>query len=438
MVSVSVFGLGYVGSVTAACLSSLGHSVIGVDVNAAKCNLLNSGASPIVEAFVGDLVEGAHTAGRLRATQDVALAINESHISFVSVGTPGLRNGRLDVKGVERVCFEIGSALRSKPTFHTVVIRSTVLPGTTEQIVIPALERSSGKVAGRDFGVCMNPEFMREGTAVTDFFNPPLTVVGASTSAHLAPLRELYGFTDAQFYETSLAVAEMVKYMCNCYHATKIAFANEIGAFCREMGIDPYDVAKIFTADTKLNISTAYLSPGFAFGGSCLPKDVRALTYRSKQLDLKMPLLESLMSSNNEHVERAVEAILNCGKRKIGVLGLSFKTGTDDLRESPFVQVIKSLIGEGCQVRIWDPEVALGRVIGSNRQFLDEHIPHIASLLRDSLDAVVSEAEVVVIGSKAADPAKVRSMLRNDQFIFDLLRIEYSNFRAAAVMASVA
>jgi GDP-mannose 6-dehydrogenase len=419
-------------------LSSLGHSVIGVDVNEAKCDLLNSGKAPIVEARLGDLVREAHSAGRLRATKDIALAINESQISFVSVGTPGLRNGKLDVKGIERVCVEIGGALRSKPAFHTVVIRSTVLPGTTETVVIPALERSSGKAAGRDFGVCMNPEFMREGTAVADFFNPPLTVIGATTPGQSAPVRELYSFADAQLFETSLGVAEMVKYACNCYHAAKVAFANEIGTLCRQMGIDPYAVTRIFTTDTKLNISTAYLTPGFAFGGSCLPKDVRALTYRAKELDLEVPLLESLMSSNNEHVERAVGAILSSGKRKIGVLGLSFKTGTDDLRESPSVQLIKRLIGEGCQVRIWDPEVALGRLIGSNRQFIEENLPHFASLLCDSMDSVVREAEVVVIGTKAADAAKVRSLLQNDQLVFDLLKIEYSQLSTAAVTANLA
>jgi GDP-mannose 6-dehydrogenase len=438
VLSVSVFGLGYVGSVTAACLSSLGHKVIGVDINKAKCDMINSGKAPIVEARLGDLIKDAHSKGRLRATTDIALAVNESDISFVSVGTPGLRNGKLDVNGIERVCFEIGDALRSKSRFHTVVLRSTVLPGTTETVVIPALERSSGKLAARDFGVSMNPEFMREGTAVADFFDPPLTVIGASTAAQLAPLRELYSFTKAQFFETSLGVAEMVKYTSNCYHAAKVAFANEIGTLCRQMGVDPYAVAKIFTADTKLNISTAYLTPGFAFGGSCLPKDVRALAYRAKELDVEVPLLGSLMSSNNEHVERAVEAILDSGKRKIGVLGLSFKTGTDDLRESPSVQLIKRLIGEGCQVRIWDPEVALGRLIGSNRQFIEENLPHIASLLCDSLDTVVREANVVVIGTKATESANVRSILHNDQLVFDLLKIEYSSSARTAAPANLA
>ena len=431
--SVSVFGLGYVGSVTAACLAHVGHDVIGVDINLAKCEMLNAGKAPIVEAGLEDLIAEGHRSGRLRATTDVGAAIRESDVSFVSVATPSLRSGKLDVSNIDRVCRQIGEALRRKSDFHTVVIRSTVLPGTTENVAIPALEQSSGKRAHLDFGVCMNPEFLREGTAVADFFGPPFTVVGAAAQSDLEAVRKLYSFTAARLFEVPIGVAEMLKYACNCFHAVKVAFANEVGTLCRQMEVDPFLVTEIFTADTKLNISPAYLTPGFAFGGSCLPKDVRALAYRAKELDLETPLLQSLLESNDQHVERAVQAVLQSGRRNIGVLGLSFKSGTDDLRESPSVQLIKRLIGEGCRVQIWDPEVSLGRLIGSNRQFIEEALPHIASQMRDSLETVIGDAEIVVIGTRTADPATVAALVRPEQIVVNLLKIDYPPLvRAAA------
>jgi len=419
----SVFGLGYVGSVTAACMARIGHNVIGVDVNPIKVAALDGGRTPIVEAKIDELVAEGHRSRRLRATTDVAEAIANSEITFISVATPNQRNGKLDVSNIERVSLSIGNALRDKRPFHIVVVRSTVLPGTCENLVIPALERASGKKAGKDFAVCMNPEFMREGTAVADFDNPPFTVVGANDPAHAAAVRELYAGVSGAFFETSLPVAEMVKYVCNAFHALKIAFSNEVGTICRDLGIDTYATMKIVTSDTKLNISSAYLTPGFAFGGSCLPKDLRALTYRAKELDLDLPLLASILPSNNSHIERAVHSVLQTGKRKIGVLGLSFKTGTDDLRESPSVQVIKRLLGEGCRVEIWDPEVTLGRLIGSNKQFIEEVIPHVGALLCDDMDEVIRNCEVVLIATKSVPVATIESLL-SGQTIIDLSRLD--------------
>ena len=418
---ISVFGLGYVGSVTSACFAQIGHNVIGVDVNPAKVDLLNQGRSPIVEAQVNEIAAESHAAGRLRATTNSKQAILESSISFICVATPSQRNGKLDLRSVQKVCTEIGEALREKDSFHIVVLRSTALPGTTASVVAPELEKASGKRAGRDFAVCMNPEFMREGTAVADFFHPPFTVLGSEDPKAVECLRDLYSFTSTPFFATSIGVAEMVKYVCNTFHALKVSFANEVGTICQHLGIDANAVTKIYTADTKLNISPAYLTPGFAFGGSCLPKDLRALTYRSKELDLELPLLESIMPSNQQHLERASEAILRTGKRRIGVIGLSFKAGTDDLRESPSVQLIKRLIGEGCQIKIWDEQVALGRLVGSNRQFIEEVIPHIGSLMREDLKEVVSSCDVVVLATKAVSHDKLAPMLRDSQEVFDLL-----------------
>lgn len=408
MKRISVFGLGYVGAVTAACLAEAGHQVVGVDVNPAKTRTIESGRAPVLEPGLDDLVAAGRRSGRLYATSDPAAAVSESEISFICVGTPSLPNGGLDLCAVERVCEEIGTALRSKNQFHLVVMRSTVLPGTTRSLAIPRIEAFSQKQFGTDFGVCANPEFTREGSAVVDFLEPGMTVLGADEAEHLAPLSELYrGITDRVF-TTSLQAAEMVKYVCNCYHALKVTFANEVGTICRHLDVDEQEVMKIFLADKKLNISAAYLKPGFAFGGSCLPKDLRALTYRAKQLDLDLPLLRAILPSNQAHLDRAVDAVLAAGSKKIGVVGLSFKPGTDDLRESPSVQLIKRLLGEGCQVQVWDQDVSVGRLVGSNRRFIEEEIPHIGSLLSTDLGQVVNSAEVVVVG---ANSPEVRALL---------------------------
>src|SRR5215467_179089 len=399
MERVSVFGLGYVGAVTAACLAHAGNEVIGVDVNPAKIKAIESGQAPVLEPGLAELVAQSRSAGRLRVTTEVFSAVQQSDVSFICVGTPSLSNGRLDVNSVIRSCQDLGAALRSKNSFHTIVVRSTVLPGTAKSIVTPAIEAASEKRAGIDFAVCSNPEFTREGCAVADFLNPPITVLGADDLAHLDSLRNLYLGTPGRVFETSLGVAEMVKYVCNAFHALKVTFANEIGSLCSQLEVDASAVTEIFASDKKLNISKAYLEPGFAFGGSCLPKDVRALTYRAKQLDLDLPLLRAILPSNQAHLERAVEAVLATKRKRIGVLGLSFKAGTDDLRESPSVQLIKRLLGEGCEVQVWDKDVSLGRLTGSNRQFIDEEIPHIGALLSSDLEEVVKRAEVLVLGA---------------------------------------
>jgi len=424
--SVSIFGLGYVGSVSAACFASMGHKVIGVDVSSAKVEMMASGRTPIVEARMSELVAEAHKGGRLQATTDALQAVLNSDVSFVCVGTPSLRNGKLDLSHIESVAKEIGAAIGQKKSPHVFVLRSTVLPGTTETVVLPILERESGKKAGKDFTLAYNPEFMREGSAVADFQNPPYTILGASDATHLQPLRELYKGVGGTTYETTISVAEMVKYVSNCYHALKVGFANEIGTLCKHLGVDAQTVTKIFTSDTKLNVSAAYLSPGFAFGGSCLPKDLRAITYKAKELDLKLPVLESLMPSNAEHVDRAVEMVLETGKKKIAQLGLSFKAGTDDLRESPQVQLIKRLMGEGCEVKVWDEDVSLGRLAGSNRQYIEEVIPHIGSVLSADLEATLRGAEVVILGNKSASKEQLSEFLQPNQIVIDLIHLDAS------------
>ncbi len=392
-----------------------------------KVNSLENGRAPIVEDKVEQMATEAHQSGRLNATSDANAAVNATDVSFICVGTPSQRNGKLDLNGVDRVCKDIGRALKQKKTFHWIVLRSTVLPGTTESVVIPALEAGSGKREGKDFAVCFHPEFLREGTAVADFFEPPFTIFGTRDEAQAESLRDLYTWSSSRFFITTPKSAEMVKYACNAFHALKVGFANEIGTICKELKVDTEIVAKIYVTDTRLNISPAYLKPGFAFGGSCLPKDLRALTYRAKELDLKLPLLESLIPSNQEHIERAVASVLHFRKRKVGMLGLSFKPSTDDLRESPLVHLAKRLLGEGCELQIWDESVALGRLIGSNRQFIEDEIPHIGSLLCEDASAVIRSSEIIVLGTKALDKKALSAQLSAEQGLIDLVNIEKEN-----------
>lgn len=426
MARISIFGLGYVGTVTAACLAQRGNRIIGVDLSRAKVEALQRGQSPIVEKGLRDLISASHGAGNLQATTDSAAAVLETDQSFLCVGTPSLRNGKLDLGHLEPVCREIGETLKKKETFHLIVLRSTVLPGTAESLVIPVLEKSSGKPMGRDFGVCANPEFMREGTAVADFMEPSVTVIGACNSDHSRLLREVYDWVPGQIFETSFRSAEMVKYVCNAWHALKVSFANEMGSLAKELGVDAESVVEIFSADTKLNISARYLSPGFAFGGSCLPKDVRALNYRAKELDLELPLFESILPSNESHFERAVALVLATKKKNIAVLGLSFKAATDDLRESPQVNLVKRLIGEGCRVQVWDENVAVGRLIGSNRQYIEEAIPHIGSLLNSDLARVLKDAEVIVVATRGIAKSTLDSLVAPGKTVIDLVNLEKS------------
>src|SRR5438477_2939110 len=422
--SISVFGLGYVGTVTAACFAHKGNQVLGVDLSRSKVETLDAGQSPIVEPRVTELIAECNRACRLHATSDAASAVLKTDISFLCVGTPSLRNGKLDLGHIEPVCREIGEALKKKDAFHLIVLRSTVLPGTAESIVVPTLEKASGKRIGKEFGVCVNPEFMREGTAVADFLEPSITIIGAADPQHSATLRELYAWAPGRIFQTSFRSAEMVKYVCNAWHAVKVAFANEVGTLAKELGVDTEAVVEIFTADTKLNISPSYLKPGFAFGGSCLPKDVRAMNYRAKELDLDLPLFQAIMPSNHEHLERAVEMVLATGKKKVALLGLSFKAATDDLRESPQVQLDTRLLGERRELKIWDDNVSLGHLIGSNRQYIEEVIPHVGSLLCPDLASALAQAEVVVIGTRGIDRATLSRQIEPGQIVIDLVNLE--------------
>ena len=419
----SIFGLGYVGSVSAACFARDGHEVIGVDVNPTKVEIINSGRSPIVEPHLEDLISEAVTAGRLRASTDAAEAIANSDVSMVCVGTPGNANGSLDLTYIKSSCKEIGVALASLDRYHVVVVRSTLLPGSIERHVIPTLEVYSGKRAGKDFGVAINPEFLREGTSVYDFDNPPFTLIGADDEQVSSLVGHLYSRLEAPLYTLRIKEAEMVKYACNCFHALKVAFANEIGNICKPLEVDSHRVMEVFCKDTKLNLSPYYLKPGFAFGGSCLPKDLRAITYKARELDVDIPLLNSVLLSNERQIERAINMILRTGRKNIGVLGLSFKPGTDDLRESPLVTVIERLIGKGLKVSIYDRHVHLARLFGANKEYIEREIPHISELMRPELASVVDASEVIVIGNKSEEFSEIKDLLKNDQTVIDLVRL---------------
>ena len=419
---ISVFGLGYVGCVSAACFASEGHSVVGVDVSESKVNLINAGQATIVEHGIAEMVSGMRAAGRLRATTDVAEAVAHTDISLVCVGTPSAANGSLDLGYVERVCAEIGAAMRHKSTRHTVVVRSTVLPGSTEEVAKPAFERASGLAAHRDFGLAMNPEFLREGSSIRDFYDPPFTVVGAEDAETAEAVTRLYAGLDAPVRTVAIRVAEMIKYACNCFHGLKVGFGNEIGNVCKALGVDSHEVMRIFCEDTKLNISSYYLKPGFAFGGSCLPKDLRAVTHRARQLDVPTPILEATLRSNELQVGRAFDMVQAAGNRRVGVLGLAFKSGTDDLRESPMVTLIERLIGKGAQLAIYDREVSSARLIGANREYVEREIPHIWTLMRPSIDDVLAFADTVVIGNGSPEFRGIEDRLRDGQLVVDLVR----------------
>lgn len=420
---ISIFGLGYVGAVSAGCLASDGHEVIGVDPYQTKVDLINEGITPIIEKDIGEMIAKTAAEGKLRATTDVCEAVMGSDISLICVGTPSQLNGNLDLSYVRRVCEEIGAAIREKDGFHVVVGRSTMLPGSMLNVVIPTLEQASGKKAGVDFGVCNNPEFLREGTAVYDYYHPPKTVIGESDTRAGDMLVELYSEMDAPMIRTDLETAEMVKYTDNNWHALKVAFANEIGNICKAVGIDGHKVMEIFCQDTKLNLSPYYMKPGFAFGGSCLPKDVRALTYKGRSLDLELPVLSAIMPSNQHQIEKAIDMVANKGKRKVGILGFAFKAGTDDLRESPIVDVIERLIGKGYELKLYDKNVNLAALTGANRDYILNHIPHISRLMVESMQEVMDFAETIVIGNGAAEFKPVPDNLKPGQVVVDLVRI---------------
>ena len=429
---VSVFGLGYVGSVSAASFADEGHHVVGVDVNTEKVAAINAGKSPIVEPGLEELLARSVGEGRLRATTDTAEAVRDTELSLLCVGTPSHRNGSLDLTYLERVAEQIGAALRDKPAYHLVVVRSTVLPGTTHDVVIPALERSSGRKYGEGIGVSVNPEFLREGTAIKDFRRPPLTLVGHNHAADASGTIALYQAIDAPLVSTSIRVAEMIKYASNTWHALKVVFANEIGNLCKKLDVDSHEVMDIFCRDEKLNLSPYYMKPGFAFGGSCLPKDVRALQYRAKEMDVELPMISQILPSNRMQIQHGLDQVLETGKKKIGLLGFSFKAGTDDLRESPIVILAEALLGKGLKLRIYDRNVSMARLVGANKEYIERQIPHLSSLLSTSIDDVVQKSEVIVVGNHSPEFADALTRTKPGQIIIDLVRLPIDHARVKA------
>jgi len=430
--TISVIGLGYVGCVSAACFASRGHSVIGVDVDPIKLDLLSSGKAPVVEERIAEITADVVASGALTVSRDAIAAVLASDVSLVCVGTPSSSNGGLSTAYLERVSEQIGAALAEKSEWHVVVYRSTMIPGTCENTLIPILERASGKRVGVDFGVCVNPEFLREGSSVKDFLDPPKTVVGQSDDRSGAEVLKLYDGLGGPRFQVPIAIAEMTKYVDNSFHALKVSFANEIGALSTKLGLDSHAVMDIFVSDTKLNISPAYLRPGFAFGGSCLPKDVRALVHTARRNDLELPLLANLLNSNEAHLRRVVDYVISLGRRRIGVFGLSFKQGTDDLRESPMVELAERLIGKGYDVRIFDSSVTLSRVLGANRAYIEERPPHIVHLLTRYTEDVLEHGEMFIVGSKEPSVVAAVDRIADCHTVIDLVRLPEATTRREA------
>jgi GDP-mannose 6-dehydrogenase len=420
---ISVFGLGYVGCVSAACLARNGHRIMGVDISKNKVDIINSGRSPIVEKDIDEIIEEVVKGQKLIATSDVREAVRNSEISMICVGTPSNDNGSLDLKYVKRACVEIGAGLHEKDEYHVVVVRSTVLPSSVEGELISTLEKSSGKKAGADFGVCMNPEFMREGNSVYDFYHPPMTIIGELDRRSGDIVEEIYANIDAPVVRTSIRIAEMIKYVSNAFHGLKVCFANEIGNICKKLGIDSHEVMEIFCMDKKLNLSPCYLKPGFAFGGSCLPKDLRALLYKGQREDLRLPLLDSILESNENQIKMGINLITKTKKKKIGIFGFSFKPGTDDLRESPMVELIEILLGKGYKISIYDKNVSTAKIFGANKEYIEKEIPHISSLMCSSIEEVLSRSEVLVIGNNSEEFKEIPKLMKEGQVMIDLVRI---------------
>ncbi len=424
---ISIFGLGYVGTVTAACLASLGFDVIGVDVNPDKVDALNNGYSPIIEPGLEKLIQAGRMKGNLKATQAVDMAVSHGDVLLICVGTPSDENGNLNFEYLKRVCLEIAGYLRNESQYKLIVIRSTMLPGTIKNILAPLFSRESGKLPGKDFGVAINPEFLREGCAIDDFMNPSFTLIGAESEQDGDILAELYGHIPSPIYRTDSDSACMVKYASNAFHGLKVTFANEIGQICKKVGIDGTEVMNIFCQDTRLNISSRYLRPGFAFGGSCLPKDLRALQYLARHNDLDVPVLEAILPSNQKQIQNIVQLIFNYGIKKVGIIGLTFKPDTDDLRESPMVELVEILSGKGVQIKIYDENVNLSKLVGKNKAYIDNAIPHIACLVSPSMAEVVECSEAVLLAHNIASVKEgLLKLLKPDQLLIDLVKIEMS------------
>ena len=431
---VSIFGLGYVGAVSLACLLRDGHRVVGVDIDQTKLELILAGKTPVVEEGMVDLLRRVAASGRLSVTTDAQQAVLDTAVSLVCVGTPSAANGSQDQGAIVRLAGDIGRAIAAKSQPHVVVFRSTLVPGSVEDVLRPIIEKASGKKDGEGFFLCFQPEFLREGSSIRDYDNPPFTVVGANHPQPVALLRELFGHLPCKFIETSVRSAEMMKYCCNNFHALKITFANETARLCDAMGVDAFEVMDLVCQDTQLNISPAYLKPGFAFGGSCLPKDLRATTHLAKTHDVEIPMLSGIMQSNRDHLDLALRKVLAMGKRKIGFIGLSFKTGTDDLRESPLVTLAEQLIGKGMQLSIYDPEVHLAQLLGANRRYIETHLPHLGELLRAEMHEVIDESELLVVGLRGVHIFETLALrCRADQQVLDLVNLP----NRAAVRARV-
>lgn len=421
---ISIFGLGYVGAVSLACLARDGHQVTGVDIDAAKLELIRAGTTPVVEEGMVELMASVAASGRVGVTTDVHQAVLDSELSLICVGTPSSANGSQDQGAVLNLARDLGRAIAAKAEPHVLVFRSTLVPGTVDGVLVPIIEAESGKRAGEGFHVCFQPEFLREGSSIRDYDKPPFTVVGADHDYPVARLRELFGHLPCKFLHTSVRAAEMMKYCCNNFHALKITFANETARLCEALGVNPFEVMDLVCQDTQLNISPAYLKPGFAFGGSCLPKDLRATSYLAKTHDVELPMMNGILQSNRQHIERALGKVLASGCRKVGMLGLSFKTGTDDLRESPLVTLAEQLLGKGVQLSIYDPDVQLSRLLGANRRFIETQLPHIGDLLKADLDEVIAGSELLIVG--VSNPAIFDALVthgRPDQHVLDLVKL---------------
>lgn len=420
---IAVFGLGYVGSVTAACLAKLGHTVVGVDVSEPKVRMINNAESPIAERGLAALISRAVRARRLRATQKPVEAVERADVTLIAVGTPSGRNGAVNLNEVRAVVQEIGFALRKSPGYRTIALRSTVPPGTTAKVVIPILERASRRKAGRDFGVAFHPEFLREGSSVYDFFHPTRTVIGRREAQSAKALLKLWKPVRAPLILTSLETAEMVKYADNSFHALKVCFANEIGSISSSLGVDPQEVMEIFRQDSRLNISPLYLKPGFPFGGPCLPKDVRALYSFARRTKTEAPLIQAIPASNASHLSRAIESVLASGRKKICVLGLGFKSNTDDLRESPSCSLVVALLRAERLVKVYDPNVDLARLLGANRAYIQTELPSLPSLIANTIDQALKGSEVVVIACEHPEFRARTAKLKSRQLLIDLVRM---------------
>jgi GDP-mannose 6-dehydrogenase len=432
--NISIFGLGYVGAVSLACLARDGHSVMGVDIDRTKLELIAAGKTPVVEEGMVELMQQVAASGRVRVSTDVFEAVRDTDISLVCVGTPSAANGSQDQGAILRLAESMAQALRGKSTPHVVVFRSTLVPGTVEDVLRPLIEQGSGKRDGVDFHLCFQPEFLREGSSIRDYDKPPFTIVGANHPAAAEQLRQLFGHLPGKFLQTTVRSAEMMKYCCNNFHALKITFANETARLCGALGVDAFEVMDLVCQDTQLNISRAYLKPGFAFGGSCLPKDLRATSYLAKTRDVELPMLSSILASNDQHLELALRLVQATGSRNIGFIGLSFKTGTDDLRESPLVALAERLLGKGCALQVYDPEVHLSRLLGANKSFIERQLPHIGQLLRPSVAEVVADAEVLVLGNGSAEViAQVAQHCRPEQTLIDLVKLPDAGVMRARV-----